>query len=338
MRKKPCTAVKALGLAVSLLAGSPVAALAELSVAALTETETLLAQLNFDPGPIDGVVDARTRAAIRLYQEFAALPPDGQPSPALLHELRQVARAFDDLKSAQIEAPPGPVAPVDPEATAAPPRPKRKPPAKVAVAIPGPVAPKAASIPKKPAPGAAGPKKAVRAPGPETAWVFDIDGMIARLAKARLAKARGRPRPAPSKITPDRAADTRTHWVEPPWGNGYDAFRSGYAAARAGDLDRAIEFYSGAITSGDLSLEHLAFAFYNRANAYLEQAEFDHAIADYNAATLNKPDLAGAYHNRGFAHHTKGEKRLAEHNFRKGRDLGVQRLDVRSRDALPPFP
>ncbi|MEE8535984.1 MAG: hypothetical protein V3S45_08025, partial [Kiloniellales bacterium] len=75
-----------------------------------------------------------------------------------------------------------------------------------------------------------------------------------------------------------------------------------------------------------------------RANANLERAAFGPAIADYNAATLNMPDLAVAYHNRGFALHAKGEKRLAERNFRKGRDLGLRPLEVRSPDAPPPLP
>ena len=56
----------------------------ELGVEELAELERLLAELNFDPGKIDGVVDARTRTAVGLYQEFAALPVDGAPSATLL--------------------------------------------------------------------------------------------------------------------------------------------------------------------------------------------------------------------------------------------------------------
>ena len=64
------------------------------------ELERLLADLNFDPGPIDGVIDDRTRAAISLYQEFAALVVDGEPGQGLLVELRQVVQAFADIKKA----------------------------------------------------------------------------------------------------------------------------------------------------------------------------------------------------------------------------------------------
>lgn len=65
-----------LGTALSIAAlgaagGSPAAA--ELSAAERTELERLLAGLSFDPGPVDGEIDDETRAAIRGYQEFAAL-------------------------------------------------------------------------------------------------------------------------------------------------------------------------------------------------------------------------------------------------------------------------
>ena len=56
----------------------------------LRELEELLAKLEFAPGKVDGVVDEETRAALRLFQEFAGLPIDGEPSPALLEELREV--------------------------------------------------------------------------------------------------------------------------------------------------------------------------------------------------------------------------------------------------------
>jgi len=55
------------------------------------EIETILLNLNFDPGEVDGVADAQTREAISLFQEFADLPVNGEPSEALLGELREIA-------------------------------------------------------------------------------------------------------------------------------------------------------------------------------------------------------------------------------------------------------
>lgn len=113
-------AAKGLLLAAAACAALSGAALArELSVEELVELERLLTTLNFDPGKIDGVVDARTRTAVGLYQEFAALPVDGAPSAALLAELRQVVRAFVDMKAAQATAQAGAQAGV--QAEAAPP-------------------------------------------------------------------------------------------------------------------------------------------------------------------------------------------------------------------------
>lgn len=53
--------------------------------------EKLLVDLGFEPGPADGQTTDATREAIRLYQAFADLPVDGNPSQNLLEELRTVA-------------------------------------------------------------------------------------------------------------------------------------------------------------------------------------------------------------------------------------------------------
>jgi hypothetical protein len=54
----------------------------------LTETEALLDQLGFPPGPVDGRIDDATRSAIRDFQVTAGLRVDGETSLALLDELR----------------------------------------------------------------------------------------------------------------------------------------------------------------------------------------------------------------------------------------------------------
>jgi peptidoglycan hydrolase-like protein with peptidoglycan-binding domain len=43
-------------------------ALAALSKNEIRELEALLADLGFDPGPVDGVLDEQTRTAIKGYQ------------------------------------------------------------------------------------------------------------------------------------------------------------------------------------------------------------------------------------------------------------------------------
>lgn len=53
--------------------------------------QRLLADLGFDPGPADGDVGPRTRAAIEEYQYTLDLPVNGRASIGLLEHLRQIA-------------------------------------------------------------------------------------------------------------------------------------------------------------------------------------------------------------------------------------------------------
>ncbi len=61
----------------------------------LVEMERMLARLDLAPSTVDGIVDQQTRYAIRLYQQIAGLPVDGEPSPALLTDMREVVRILD---------------------------------------------------------------------------------------------------------------------------------------------------------------------------------------------------------------------------------------------------
>ncbi len=73
-------------------------ALAALSNNEIRELEDLLAQLGFDPGPVDGVLDAQTRTAIKGYQNLAALPVTGQASGDLLDEVRSVTESLGEVR------------------------------------------------------------------------------------------------------------------------------------------------------------------------------------------------------------------------------------------------
>jgi len=58
--------------------------------AEIVEIQRLLAQLSFDAGTPDGKVGPTTRAAIRQYEQIAALPVTGEATMELLVHLRQV--------------------------------------------------------------------------------------------------------------------------------------------------------------------------------------------------------------------------------------------------------
>jgi putative peptidoglycan binding protein len=75
----------------ALIPGHQAAAPVTSDEAMIIETKQLLQKLDFNPGPIDGTLDPATVAAIQAYQEMAGEYVDGQPSEALLEELRVVA-------------------------------------------------------------------------------------------------------------------------------------------------------------------------------------------------------------------------------------------------------
>ena len=70
--------------------GSPPLGPSEKQVAAIVVLEGVqakLAALGYDPGPADGVIGPKTRAAIRAFQADAGLPMDGQMSDQLIEAL-----------------------------------------------------------------------------------------------------------------------------------------------------------------------------------------------------------------------------------------------------------
>lgn len=58
----------------------------------ILKIEQELNALAFPPGPVDGIADAETAAAIRDFQRAAGLPEDGRATPELLEELGALRR------------------------------------------------------------------------------------------------------------------------------------------------------------------------------------------------------------------------------------------------------
>lgn len=52
-------------------------------------TQSGLKDLGYDPGPVDGILGPRTRAAIRAYQKDHRLAVDERPTPALALHIRE---------------------------------------------------------------------------------------------------------------------------------------------------------------------------------------------------------------------------------------------------------
>ncbi|MEE8505697.1 MAG: peptidoglycan-binding domain-containing protein [Kiloniellales bacterium] len=67
-----------------------------LSADEITEMERMLARLVLGSKPPDGIFDTHTASAIRLYQQIAGLPINGEPSQALLTDMREVVKILDN--------------------------------------------------------------------------------------------------------------------------------------------------------------------------------------------------------------------------------------------------
>ena len=67
-----------------------------LRVLELVELERMLERLEMGPSRPDGIVDAQTESAIRMYQQIAGLPVDGEPSRELLNDMREVVKMLDE--------------------------------------------------------------------------------------------------------------------------------------------------------------------------------------------------------------------------------------------------
>jgi peptidoglycan hydrolase-like protein with peptidoglycan-binding domain len=66
-----------------------------LKVLELVEMERILQKLEMGPSQPDGIVDNQTESAIRMYQQIAGLPVNGEPSLELLNDMREVVKMLE---------------------------------------------------------------------------------------------------------------------------------------------------------------------------------------------------------------------------------------------------
>ncbi|MEQ9609045.1 MAG: hypothetical protein RLN99_15405 [Kiloniellaceae bacterium] len=259
-----------------LLAAAPARALDQ---AALAEMETLLRDLGFAPGPVDGVVDADTIEAIRRYKDFALAPGAPEPSAALLDELRGVAAAFAALSAAKAKAAPPDTMPPRlpdplPDLGAAP----EETPA------PEPVAEKII-VPPPPAPPKLKPLDAALEPAEPQEQVAALPPPDADAAPAAEAQARIDAELAPYRQELDSGSLTAAALAKRFNGEGRTLLQ-------AAQYDDAIVKFSVAI----LLDPGFAGAYSNRGTAYQRSEQSERAQADFDKAKalgfggVRKPD------------------------------------------------
>jgi tetratricopeptide (TPR) repeat protein len=85
------------------------------------------------------------------------------------------------------------------------------------------------------------------------------------------------------------------------WGAPYDLANQGWEALNRGDHQKAVELFTQALDSGELTTMNRARSFNNRGLALLRLGKADQALADFDRALETAPKLVSAYYNRSLA-------------------------------------
>jgi tetratricopeptide (TPR) repeat protein len=93
----------------------------------------------------------------------------------------------------------------------------------------------------------------------------------------------------------------------PCFARGVDDAKAALGALERGNSVLAVELFTRAINSGELSPMELESTYYNRGYAWDERGEYGKAIADYTKAIELNPKFTEAYYNRGNAWESKGQ-------------------------------
>jgi len=267
--------------------------------AALEELETLLRDLGFDPGRVDGVVDEDTLAAIRRYQDFALLPGEPEPSEKLLDELRGVAAAFAALNAGEQTPPPAPAPQVPDFGAGVEEQPAPEPVAEKVIVPPPPAPPKL-----KPLDAAAVQEAPAQEDGQQEAP--GAQDQVAALPPAAGAVSETAPE---SEAEPVDAAQAR--------------------------IEAELAPYRDDLQDGRLTRPALARRFNDEGRQALQQADYARAILKFSVAIHLDPNFAGAYSNRGTAYQRSDESDLAMQDFDKAKQLGFGGFRVK--DGKSPF-
>lgn len=88
-----------------------------------------------------------------------------------------------------------------------------------------------------------------------------------------------------------------------------------------GELEKAAEDLDGAVRASPLSAE----AYYNRGVLYAGTRKSELALFDFGRAIELDPGMAKAYYNRGMLYRFAGNRRDAERDLNKAKELGIER-------------
>lgn len=105
-----------------------------------------------------------------------------------------------------------------------------------------------------------------------------------------------------------------------------DYYNAGLTAHERGNYDEAIQLFSEAIKSGDLSPGELIDTFYKRGLAWLKKGDYEKGISDLSNTIDIDPKFAGAYYHRGNALADTGDYDKAISDYTKA-------IEINSKDG-----
>lgn len=108
-------------------------------------------------------------------------------------------------------------------------------------------------------------------------------------------------------------------------GAGIEASNNCYDQFRTGNMEKAVEFCTSAINSGELDKDELVGALINRGVALRALGKYKLAISDYSAAINHAPNDAMIYANRANARRDLGELKNAYDDANKAVALDGER-------------
>ena len=106
---------------------------------------------------------------------------------------------------------------------------------------------------------------------------------------------------------------------------GIEASNNCYDQFRTGNMEKAVEFCTTAIISGELDKDELVGALINRGVAFRALGKYKRAISDYSAALNHAPNDAMIYANRANARRDLGELKNAYDDANKAIALDGER-------------
>lgn len=121
------------------------------------------------------------------------------------------------------------------------------------------------------------------------------------------------------------------------WADAREDFNIAFSAQKQKQYSKAVEYYTRAIDSGELSGGNLAIVYNNRGNSYAKMGKLDKAMADYRRSMQINPNYAFPVNGMGLALRRKGKFSQAIAHFTRALELNPKYQSPRYNRAYTYF-